>query len=142
VHDTFLVRGSQRVCDRNHEIQHLWYRKPAGGNQAIQSSPFHDFHRQEADAADFLDGVERDDVRVIECCDGLGLTLQAGEAVAIRGEGGGKGLDWLRRDRAACPVRGRPRPCRRCRAARRFHRTRDERRRQGPWEDPQMNCRD
>ena len=49
----------------------------------VQRLPFHQLHRQEVHAIGFLDGMNGDDVRMVERGDGASLALEAFDAVRI-----------------------------------------------------------
>jgi hypothetical protein len=57
--------------------------RPPFRNHGVQRLPLHELHCQKVDAADLLDGVERDDVRMIERRGGAGFALEAREAIGV-----------------------------------------------------------
>jgi hypothetical protein len=54
--------------------------------------PLDQFHREESDGPLILDGVERDDIGVIEPRDRARLTLEPGEAIGARRTSTGRTL--------------------------------------------------
>ena len=84
MHDAPLVRGDQRVSERDRKIEQLRERQSAGGNECGETLPLHQLHGQESSAVVLLDGVQYDDVRVVEPRDGRRLALETGEAVGRR----------------------------------------------------------
>ena len=100
MHDAALVRRRQRVGQRDREIEHARKRKSARRHQPVEALSLDQLHGQEADPVRLLDRVERDDVRVVERRDGLGLALEARQAVGMGGHVLGQHLD---RDLAAEP---------------------------------------
>ncbi len=52
-----------------------------------------EFHRKKVEAVGFLNGVERDDVRVVERCNGAGFALEACEPLGIARHVGGQYLE-------------------------------------------------
>ncbi len=86
MNDTALVCGADRVGQLDGEPQQFVGVEPAPRDQLHQRSPFHQFHRQEADVPDLLDRVDGDDVRVVECGDGLRFAFEALAAIGVTGE--------------------------------------------------------
>ena len=83
-----LVRGDQGVGQGDGELENAGKGKPAGGDEVGEGLALDQLHGEEADTVLVLDGVERDDVRVIEPGDRARLALEAGEAIG----GGGHRL--------------------------------------------------
>ena len=99
--DLLLVRGGQRVGERQGELEEPRERQALGGDQRIERLPLDQLHRQEAHAVGFLGRVDRDDVRVIERGDGARFTGEALEA--RRDRSAMSGGQHLERDVAAQP---------------------------------------
>jgi len=92
MHDALLVSGSQRIGDPNRHREDLFYRQPACQDLPVQRLAFHQLHRQEMHAAGLLDGLNGDDVRMVERRDGARLSSKALEAGRIEGHRGGQDL--------------------------------------------------
>ena len=98
--DLLLVRGGQRVGERQRELEESRQRQAAGRNQRVERLALDELHRQETDAVGFLGRVDGDDVRVIEGGDGAGFAREAFEPRRIAGH---VGRQHLERDVAAEP---------------------------------------
>ena len=61
--------------------------------QVIERPAFDELHRQKVDAVDLLDGVDRDDGRMIDRRDRTGLAPEAIQHLVTRGQFGGQHLD-------------------------------------------------
>ena len=59
---------------------------PAGRQELDQLAAAQVLHRDEVAAASSLDGVDDDDVRVLEGGEGAGLAFEAGEPLGIGGD--------------------------------------------------------
>ena len=53
------------------------------GNHGVEGAALHQFHDQDEQAVDLLDGVQRHDVGMVERGDGLRLALDAGAALGV-----------------------------------------------------------
>ena len=89
----------------------------------------HELHHQRA----VLDAVDLRDVRVVQRGEHLGFARKAGEPVGVLCQGLGQHLDRDGAIQLRVCARDTPRPSRRRRAARRFHRVRACRPRRGSW---------
>ncbi len=91
--DALLVRGGKRLghgpADRGNPLR----RQPPFRDRPVQRLPLDQLHGQEVDAVGFVDGMDRDDVRVVEGGDGAGLALETGEALRVVGEVRGQHLE-------------------------------------------------
>ncbi len=96
--DPAFVGGPHRVGQRNGNLEQLRQRQAAGRDEVAERPALDEFHREEVNPVRLLDAVERDDVRVVEGGDGLGLAPEAMEPVGI-----GRGLrrERLQRHHAA-----------------------------------------
>ena len=83
MHDAFLVRRRERLGERARDLDELLHRESALGNAVIERLPLDQLHGEEVHAVGFLDGENRNDVRVIERGDGASFTLEAREALGI-----------------------------------------------------------
>ena len=90
--DAALVRGADRVRERNRQRQQPVQRQAALGDDISQRSPVDQFQRQEGDAVDLLNRVDRDDVGMIELGGGARLALEALPAVGVAGQFAGQHL--------------------------------------------------
>jgi len=86
MNDALAVRGGEGVGDRDGQLQKAGQRQLASGDQRRERTPRDVFHHEQARRADLFDAEQRDDVGVIERCDGLRLALEAGETLAVVGE--------------------------------------------------------
>ena len=71
VRDAALMRGRDRVGQRNGDLQELRQRQSTRRDQLVQRLTLDEFHRQKTRAFVFLDGVDGDDVRMGERGDGV-----------------------------------------------------------------------
>ena len=67
--------------------------RPPAAIRRSSGSPFHQLHGQKVDAVGFLDRVDRDDVRVVELGERLGLPSKAAEPLGIPRHLGGQHLE-------------------------------------------------
>ena len=111
--DVLLVRGDERVGKWDRYVEQLRQWQATGPDDIGKGTAIHQFHREEAGAGGLLDGVQDNDVRVIEPGDRGGFALEARKALR-------RGRDVMRQhfdgDVALEPrgcARDRPRPCRR-----------------------------
>ena len=93
VHHALLVRGDQGVGQRDRQVEHLRQRQSAGRDERGEIATVDQLHRQKARARHVLDGVQGDDVRMIERRDRLGFALEAGQAIRRRGHVLGQHLE-------------------------------------------------
>jgi len=89
--DAALLRGGDRIGDRGADPEHALERQAASGDEIAPASypppaPSSGTARRPALACRraLLDRVDRDDVRVVERSDGLGLALEALPALRVR----------------------------------------------------------
>ena len=78
-----LVRGADGVGERNRDPEQLLERQAVGGDQLPERPPLDVLHREERDAVGFLDGMDGDDVRVVERGDGLRFALEAAAPLEV-----------------------------------------------------------
>jgi hypothetical protein len=93
VDDPLLVRRGQRVGQRDADVEYLPQRQSAGGEDTVKAVPLDQLHGQKMRAVVFLDGEQRDDVRVVEGGDGPGFALEARQPVGVAGHRGGEHLE-------------------------------------------------
>jgi hypothetical protein len=86
VRDAVRVGVRHGLDKRRRQLQQRGGCQPALGDQLIQGAPVHELHGEEAHAVSFFDGVQRDDVRVVEGRDGARLALEACERLGVRGD--------------------------------------------------------
>jgi hypothetical protein len=104
--DPFLVRCRGRVRDGNRDHQHSFDRQ-SGRRQCLgQRSPLHQLHRQEDRCSRIFDGVDGDDVRVIERGHGERLAREALAAIGVDRCDVGEHFecDLALQSRIACPI--------------------------------------
>ena len=89
------MRVLQRFTDRRHDGQRLLRREPAGRHGLAQVHAIDKLHQQEVEAAGLAEVVNRDDVRVIQRGQRVGL---AGEALRKSRIPGALGREQLERD--------------------------------------------
>ena len=83
MNDPLLVRGLERVRDLTSDRDRLGHRYRSPRDPAGQRFAFHKLQHQRADAAAFLDAVDRGDVRMLEGGEGLRLALEPRETVRV-----------------------------------------------------------
>ena len=92
VDNALVVRGRERVGERDREVQQPGERQSARRHERGERLALDQLHGEEADAAGFLDRVERHDVPVVQRGDGPRLALEALEQVGPRGQVRGQQL--------------------------------------------------
>ena len=75
--DAVPVRGAHRVRDRNRDLKKAFQPEIFRFNEVGESLPLDELHGNEVDPVRFFDGVDGDDVRVIERRDRFGFTLES-----------------------------------------------------------------
>jgi hypothetical protein len=107
------VSGAEGARQRDRDVQQPIQRHAVSWDHITQRPALDQLHRQELDTIHLLDGVDRDDVRMIERGGGAGLLLESSQAIGISAERNGQHLDgdittsfMLARDRLAHPSRG------------------------------------
>ena len=85
---SLLVRRHQRVGECQRQVQHDLRPGRLGASQTSHRHPFDQLHGEEANTAGFLDGVEHDDVRVVQARDRPGFALEPGSTLGVAGEFG------------------------------------------------------
>jgi hypothetical protein len=85
VNDVFLVCCTDRIGERDRELEERVRGKPLAADVGRESLPVHQLHGQETNALDFFHGVNRDDVWVPKSGNGLGFLVESLSALGIRG---------------------------------------------------------
>jgi len=98
VDDPLLVRGGQRLGDGHREVPQHLERHATGRDQRIQRLALDQLHREERRRTDLLDGMNGDDVRMVQRGNRVGLALEAAPVVLV------VGLQDLQRDVALQPA--------------------------------------
>ena len=94
VDDARGVRGAQRVCDLDRELEHPLGRRPSRGKLRLQRLALQVFLHDESHPRVVLANVvDGGDVRMVETRRGAGLALEPHHAVRIDGELGRQDLD-------------------------------------------------
>ena len=88
--DLLLMRRGERIGQRQRQLQKPLQRQTSRRNQRIERLPLDQFHGQEPDAIRIFSGIDRDDVRVVECGDGAGFAREAFVPRRIGGHAGGQ----------------------------------------------------
>ena len=83
MHDPFAMRHCERVRKRAGDLHDLLDGQSALGNAMVERLPFHQLHGEEVHAIGFFDGINRDDMRVVERREGASFTLEAREALRV-----------------------------------------------------------
>ena len=95
--DAAIVRGGHGIGERNRDLQQpIDAAARLCGISSASVRALDQLHREERDVAGLLDGVDRDDVRVIERGDGLRFALEALPPLGV----GPVGTPWRRTLRA------------------------------------------
>ncbi len=126
MHDALLVSGRQRFGDLHRQREDLPHRKSGRQHLPVQRLAFHQLHRQEMHAFRLLDGIDGDDVRMVEGGDGARLSSKPIEAGRIEGHRRGQHLQGHVAAERAYRWRDRPHPSRPPRADGQFHSVQDE----------------
>ena len=97
VGDALLMGAADRVGKRYREVEKPVDRQAAGRNHLVERLSLDELHGQEVEpfairTLGVLDRVDRDDVRVVERGDDLGLALEALQPLGIFGHVGGQHL--------------------------------------------------
>jgi len=91
--DAFLVRGGQRVGDRNCDFQKALERHPVPGYGVRERSSLDKFHRQEELIVGLLDGMNRDDIGVIQRGDRVAFPFETLTTFRVGGRRRGQELE-------------------------------------------------
>ena len=102
--DAVRVGRAHGVGQRNRQVQQSIEWQPFGGNQVGQRPAVDELHREEVRLAGLFDGVDRDDVGVIERSDGAGLAREPIAPIGIGGNGSRQHLE--RHPAIECRVMG------------------------------------
>ena len=81
--DPALMRGADRVGQRDGQVEHAIERQPFGRDHLLERLTVDELEREKRHAVRFLDGMDRDDVRMIERGRGARLALEALAAIGI-----------------------------------------------------------
>ncbi len=84
--DAALMRGADRVGERNREREQAVEWQAIVGDQIRKRLPIDELEREKRNAVDFLDRVDSDDVGVVQGGSRARLTLEAFAAVGVPGE--------------------------------------------------------
>ncbi len=93
VDDPLLVRGGEAVDDLERVVDRLARRERAAREDRAQRLAFEELLDDVGRAVVLADVVDGGDVGVVQDAGGLGLLLEAAQAVGVGGEGGGEDLD-------------------------------------------------
>src|SRR6516165_10592204 len=106
MHYPGTMRLVQRVCDLRPVLQHLLERQRSFLQTLRQRFSLHTLHHQILDPILMTDVIEYADVWMIQTGDGLGFTLEALLADAVRRKMRGENLDGngTFQARVACPI--------------------------------------
>ena len=85
MHDPGGMRGFQRVQDWNHDLEQFFVGKGSLGDALLERLALHQFHHQIRPARVISDIVNRADIGVIECGDGLRLAPESFQQGLVRG---------------------------------------------------------
>ena len=91
--DSLVVRGREGVGKRVADVDDLVGGQAVSGDDAVERLALDELHGEEVDAAGLFNGVDGDNVGMVERGDGASLTLEAGEAVRVSGHGRRQHLD-------------------------------------------------
>ncbi len=91
--DPALVSSAHGIGQREGELEELVQGDALGWDQLREAPALDQLHGQEGHAVGFLDGIDGDDVGVIEGGYGAGLALEALAAGGIGGQGLGQALE-------------------------------------------------
>ena len=86
VGDPLLVGRSDCLGQGDGNTEEVGERKPASGDDLGQGLSLDQLHGQEVETVGLLDGMDGDDVGVVEGGQGLGLPLEALQPLALRGQ--------------------------------------------------------
>jgi hypothetical protein len=79
------VRRGERLGDGNRNRQQLVELESARRNQPVERRPLHQLHRDEGNVVRFLDGVNGDDIGMVQRRDGARFTGEAAAVLAVVG---------------------------------------------------------
>ena len=87
------VGGGHRIRQGERQLEEVLQRQALAGHDLRKSLPVDQLHGQEEDAVRFLDGVERDNIGVIQGRDRAGFTFKAIAPLRIGGHGAGEDFE-------------------------------------------------
>src|SRR6267154_6111976 len=88
VHNSFFVRGVQRIGELNANLQNAWNRQRCIGQQLIQRLPLQQFHGDEGAPLVLLDGVNGANSRMVQRGGRARLAYKSLERDGVFGLGG------------------------------------------------------
>ena len=83
VHNPLLVCRHERVRQREGYFEGLHQGQTAAGQEPVEALAVQVLHGQKLNAGDFFNGIERDDVRVVQGCDHPGLALETRQPFGV-----------------------------------------------------------
>ena len=98
VHDAFVMRRCKRIRQRRADRERPIDGQAIMWNELGQRLPVDELHCQKVNAVDLVDGVDRDDVRMIQRRYGARLALESRQAIGVASH---LGREHLQRDGAA-----------------------------------------
>src|SRR5262245_9310045 len=90
MNDLLLMRGVERVCDLDCQLQQVGDRGRFAGNALLQHAAFEELHRDEASVLVLADVVDRADVLMVEGGSRARFTLKRSSACGSRAVSGGR----------------------------------------------------
>ena len=112
VHDAFVMRRCERIRQRRADRERPIDGQAIMWNELGQRLPVDELHRRKVNAVDLVDGVDRDDMRMIQRRYGARLALEPRQAIGVashRREGAPsarrRGRVWYRSRETARPFR-------------------------------------
>jgi hypothetical protein len=93
VDDAAFVRRGQSIGERHGDLEEPGERKAAGRREHVQGASRDELHRQQPHSVRFLDGIDRDDVGVIDGRERPRLAFESGQPLGISGNGIRQDLD-------------------------------------------------
>ncbi len=92
-----LMGGADSIDQWDSRLEKVGPREALRRDELVQRLPVHDLHREEVHACGLLDGVNRDNVRVVQGGEGLRFAAEALKPIRI---GRGLGRKQLQRNAA------------------------------------------
>ena len=83
MHDAFVMRGGERIGERGPYGENSLEREAALWDACGKRFALDELHREEGDTVALLDGIDRDDVRMVERGNGSGFPLESGKTFRI-----------------------------------------------------------
>ncbi len=90
--DAAFMRGRDSVDERHGDVEQSFQRNAFRYHHGGQRFALDELHRQKVQPVVLLDGKDRDDVRMIEGCNGLSLALETLQSFRVGCRGLGKSL--------------------------------------------------